>query len=557
MRFLARYAFLASLLGAMLSSALAQSPQKQNTGVITGRVTYGEKAAPNVAVALFPADRMIERSSIMKVTTDYEGRYRMSNVPAGRFSVVVVAPAYVMPSQSTFGEPGKNVNLAEGETVEKIDFSLVKGGVITGRVTTSDGAPIIGERVQLHVAGAPTDGRMRLPNSNQFMYETDDRGVYRLFGLAPGQYTLSIGESPEGGAVRFGFGGRSYYARTFHPNVTEEAKAAVIEVAEGSEATNVDITLSNKSNSFTATGRITDESGKPVVGVRVGNGAILKEGNQMGAFGWGSVSDANGNFRLDGLTPGRYAAFVWDEDNSKEGYSEPVTFEVRDANVSGLELKLRRGGSISGLVVIEGTNDRAVLAKLTQLLLVASIEREGLAVPTYPNSKVAADGSFRITGLQGGKARLFLSNYPPIPGFTLARIERDGTPQREIEVASGTQVTGIRVIIEYGTGTVRGVIKIENGPLPEAARLYVSARRKGDTGQPNRGAQVDARGRFLLEGMATGEFELTLRTFIPGGTPQRRVATVKQNVTVTSGLESEVNMTVDLNATEPEGGNNE
>lgn len=555
MRFLARYALLASLLGALLPGALAQTPQKQNTGVITGRITYGEKAAPNVGVALFAADRVMDRNSIMKVTTDDEGRYRMSNVPAGRFSVVVIAPAYVGPSQGAFGEPGKTVNLAEGETVEKIDFSLVKGGVITGRVTTSDGTPVIGERVQLNMVGAQAESRMRLSNFNQFMFETDDRGIYRLYGLAPGQYTLSIGESPEGGAVRFGFGGRSYFARTFHPNVTEEAKATVIEVTEGSEATNVDITLSTKSNSFTATGRITDESGKPVVGVRVGNGAIMKDGNQMGGFGWGTVSDANGNFRLDGLTPGRYAAFVWDEDNT-EGYSEPVTFEVRDGNVSGLELKLRRGGSISGTVVIEGASDRATLAKLTQLSLVASIEREGLTVPLYPNSKVAADGSFRISGLQSGKARLFLSNYPPIAGFTLARIERDGTPQREIEIAPGTQVTGIRVIIEYGTGIVRGVVKVANGPLPEAARMFVSARRKGETGPPNRGAQVDSRGRFLLEGMATGEFELTLRAFIPG-TPPRRVAAVKQNVTVTNGVEAEVNLTLDLNAIEPEGGNNE
>ena len=556
MRFLARYALMASLLGAMLSGALAQTPQKQNTGVITGRITYGEKAAPGVGVALFPAQRMIERGSLMKVTTDYEGRYRMSNVPAGRFNVVVIAPAFVGPSQGMYGEPGKTVSLAEGETVEKIDFTLVKGGVITGRVTTSDGTPVIGERVHLNLAGAQTAGGMRsFGGLNQFMYETDDRGIYRLYGLAPGKYTLSIGESPEGGAVRFGFGGRGYYARTFHPNVTDETKAAVIEVTEGSEATNVDITLAGKSNSFAATGRVVDESGKPVVGVRVGNGAIMKDGKSMEGFGWGTASDAQGGFRLDGLTPGRYAAFVWDEDNT-EGYSEPVPFEVTDKNVSGLELKLRRGATLSGMVIIEGTTDRAVLAKLSQLSLVASMEREGLAAPTYPTAKISPDGSFRITGLQAGKARLFLSNYPPVPGFALGRVERDGVAQREIEVAAGAQVTGLRVVIEYGTGIVRGVVRVENGPLPENTRMYVSARRRGETGQWNRGTQVDSRGRFLLEGLATGEYELMVRTSIPG-IPPRRVASVRQNVTATSGVETEVTVTVDLNAKEPEGSNNE
>lgn len=557
MRFLARYAFPVLLLGAMLSGTLAQTAQKQNTGVITGRVTFGDKAAPNIGVALFPAERMtMERGAIMKTTTDYEGRYRMTNVPAGRFNVMAVAPAHVGPSEGTFGEPGKTVNIAEGEIIEKIDFSLIKGGVITGRVTTSDGTPVIGERVQLNQTDNQGQSRPRgLSVSNQFMFETDDRGVYRLYGLTPGRYTVSIGEAPEGGAVRFGFGGRAYYERTFHPGVIDEAKATVIEVREGSEASNIDITLAGKSKSFTATGRIVDESGKPVVGVRVGNGAIMKEGNNLGAFGWGTLSDTNGGFRLDGLTPGRYAAFIFEDDNA-EGYTEPVTFEIKDGNISGLELKMRRGASISGMAVIEGTTDRATLAKLSQLSLVANVESEGLAAPNYPNVKIAPDGSFRLNGLRPGKARLFISNYPPVPGFALGRIERDGIPQREIEITAGAQVTGIRVVIEYGTGSVRGVVKVDNGPLPEGARMYVSARRKGETGQPTRGSQVDSRGRFLLEGLATGEFELTIRTMIPG-TPPRRVATVKQNVLVTSGVEAAATFTVDLNAKEPEGGNNE
>jgi len=556
MRFLVRPASLILLLAAIVSGAHAQTAPKQGTGVITGRVTYGEKAAPNVGVVLFPSERLMDRSAIMKTTTDYEGRYRMSNVPAGRFSLVAVAPAYVGPNEGSFGEPGKAVTIAEGETVEKIDFSLVKGGVITGRVTTAEGAPVVGERVQLNQVDKQGQGRQRsISNFNPFMFETDDRGVYRLYGLAPGRYTVSIGESSEGGAVRFGFGGKGYYARTFHPGVAEEAKATVIELAEGSEATNVDITLAGKSKAFMAKGRVVDESGKPVVGLRVGNGALMKDSNNMGGFGWGSLSDANGEFTLDGLTPGRYAAFVWNEDNT-EGYSDTVTFDIVDSNVTGLELKFRRGATISGVAIIEGTTDRAALAKISQLSLVANVESEGLAAPTYPNVKISPDGSFRLTGVRAGKARLHLSNFPPIPGFALARIERDGVAVREIEVTQGAQITGVRVVVEYGTGSVRGVVNIENGPLPEGARIYASTRRKGDPGPPHRNTQVDSRGRFLLEGMAPGEYELTLQTFIPG-TPQRRVAPVKQTLTITNGVEAEAVLTLDLNAKLPEGGNNE
>jgi protocatechuate 3,4-dioxygenase beta subunit len=556
MRFLSHAALHALLLGTILSAATtpAQNPQKQATGIITGRVTLGEKAAANISVALMPSERTMERAAIAKATTDYEGRYRLSNIPAGRYSVVAIAPAFVGPTDGMYGEPGKTVTISEGETVEKIDFALTRGGVITGRVTDSEGTPVIGERVQLN----QQQGQNRWNNFssfNPFMFETDDRGIYRIYGIPAGRYIVSIGDAGEGGTIRFGFGGRGYYKRTFHPNVTEEAKATVIELAEGGEASGVDIIVGAKSKSFVATGRVVNENGKPVVGVRIGSSSLLKDGNRMGGFGYGTLSDTNGGFRLDGLLPGRYAAFVWGDDEI-EGYTDTVTFEVTDGNVSGLELKMRRGSSIAGVVVMEGTTDRAVLAKLTQLSLAANVETEGLVPPTYANVKIAPDGSFRIAGLRPGKARIFLA-YPLTPGFTIARIEREGVTQRTIELGPGAQVTGVRVVIEYGTGAVRGVVKIENGSLPENARMFVSARRRGDaaTGPASRGAQVDSRGRFLLEGMATGEYELTLQTVIPG--VQRRFPATKQNVTVTNGVEAEVTFTFDLNAKEPEGGINE
>jgi protocatechuate 3,4-dioxygenase beta subunit len=561
MRLLARFAFfMALMLGAMLSNgAVAQTAQKQGTGIITGRVTVSGKAIANVGVVLMPEERGMNRSALSRAATDYEGRYRLTNVPAGRYNVVAIAPAMVGSSEDAYGGAGKAVTIAEGETVEKIDFTLVKGGVITGRVTDSEGAPVIGERINLNQSG--NQERNRFPgfsNLNPFMYETDDRGVYRIYGIAPGRYTVSIGESSEGGSVRFGFGGRGYYARTFHPDVTEEAKATVIEVGEGTEATNVDISVGRKSKSFTATGRVVDESGKPVVGVHVANGAVMKDGNTMGGFGWGSITDAQGGFRLDGLLPGRYAAFVFNE-GSTDSYSDTATFEITDGNVSGLELKLHTGSSISGIAVIEGTNDRTALAKLSQLSLSANVEMEGLAAPNYVIAKIAPDGSFRLAGLRPGKARIYLATFPPIPGFTLARIEREGVPQREIEITQGAQITGVRAVIEYGSGIVRGSVKIENGPLPENTRMFVSVRRRGggDPAMPaNRGAQVDSRGRFIIEGMSNGDYELTLQTFLAGN-PQRRLPPVKQNVTVTNGVEAEVIFTVDLNAKLPEGRNNE
>ncbi|MDT4954558.1 MAG: hypothetical protein QOJ02_2696 [Acidobacteriota bacterium] len=562
MRPLRRNAFFSILLlGITLSAALAQSTQKQGTGTITGQIMLGDKGMPNVTVLLYPPERIPDRTAVARATTDYEGHYRLTGVPAGRYTLVAVAPAMVGPNEGMFGETGKTVTIAEGETVEKIDFSLVRGGVITGRVTDADGVAVIGERINLSSADKTKPGRASSP-FNPFMFETDDRGIYRLYGLSPGRYTVSVGESAENVTVRFGAGGRGYYARTFHPNVTDESKATVIEIAEGSEASNVDITLGHKSQTFAAMGRVVDESGQPVPNVRVGHGAVIKDQNRMGAFGYGMVTDDRGRFRLDGMIPGRYAAFVW-TDAETGGYSDPVMFEIADGDVSGLELKLHRGATISGVAVIEGTTDRSVLAKLSQIRLGAgpapSPQSQTLVAPSFSSSTIAPDGSFHITGVRAGKVRLYFSMYPPIPGFTLARVERDGIASREIEVAPGAQVTGVRVVVEYGAGSIRGLVKLENGSLPEGLRMNVVARRLGDTnGTMNRGSQVDARGRFLIEGLATGEYEVSLFVYmVATGSRPRELPPVKQNVTVTSGVESEVNLTFDLTALKKEGGNNE
>jgi hypothetical protein len=116
-------------------------------------------------------------------------------------------------------------------------------------------------------------------------------------------------------------------------------------------------------------------------------------------------------------------------------------------------------------------------------------------------------------------------------------------------------LSNIRVVFEYGTGVVRGLVKVENGPVPDGARLIVSAFRRGEAVRmPRHGAQVDSRGRFVIEGMSAGEYELTLQTFLNAGGTQRRLPPVKQSVTVINGVETEVNFTVDLSAKPLEGG---
>lgn len=544
---------LALVLGLFFSlSQLAQgqsSAQAVGTGTITGHITVGGKPVQGVTVVLRPLSEGPERKAVGRATTDSEGRFQITGVAAGRYQLMPLAPALVSPvGRIGFREQGKSVSLAEGETVEDIDFALVRGGVITGRVTDSDGRPIINEGVRLAPAEQPNNRREPF-FFNPFMFRTDDRGIYRIYGIPPGRYLVSIGEESRGGVVRMGFGRRGFYTRTFHPSATDEAKATIIEVTEGSEATGVDITAGRQSQTYSASGQVVDaDTGKAVPNVTIGYGALVDGERRMNAFGIGERTDAEGHFRLQGVLPGRYAAFA-SPDSQNGFYSVPVPFEISEGDVSGLVIKVRPGASISGIVVIEGTSERSVLARLSQLRVAYWPVGETLSTPNFgEGERVNPDGTFRIGGLRPGKFKLMLGGWPRPKGFSLLRIEREGIEIRSgmVEVPAGGAITGLRLVIEYGSGVVRGEVRIENGRLPEGSRLFVSMRRNGATDAGGMGAEVDARGRFVIEGLPAGEYLLRLGGDLgPGG---QRLPPVSQNVIVNNGVETEVTLVLDLNA---------
>src|SRR4029077_19984491 len=78
---------------------------------------------------------------------------------------------------------------------------------------------------------------------------------------------------------------------------------------------------------------------------------------------------------------------------------------------------------------------------------------------------IASDGSFHLGGLPSGMAIFSLNEQ--LKGFKITRVEREGIVQsRGVEIKEGEQVTGVRVIVSYGKATLRGVVVLENGPLP-------------------------------------------------------------------------------------------
>lgn len=535
---------LAALLLLLSCAAHARARQTQpptpvkDPASISGRVlTSGGKPAREVPVVLMPAEWVVQAGTVAKGVTDEEGRYKLTNVPPGRYHLTAVSPGYVFAEAgANEWQQGKVVNVSAGDELKDLDFTLVRGGAVTGRVTDSDGKPVIEEIVTL----LPADARARKERSTSpFTAATDDRGVYRAWGVTPGRYLVYAGRTKEDNSRRDGYyGAGTFYPQTFYPSVTEESQARVVEVTAGGEEDEVDITLSlsKLSKTFAARGRVVDESGSAVAGVSIVVGSMTAGGRRFdGNISGGSKTDERGEFTVRGLLPGDWGAWATAGaiygGGTDSAYSDPAVFEITDSDVSGLEIKMRRGAEVSGVVTLEGTSDPAVLAKFRELRFGAWVNTGDASkgVPNYVSMQPGPDGSFRMTGLRPGRLMLDLE-WPKPKGFSLLYVRRDGVEQREgMELRAGERVRNVQVAYTYGNSVIRGEVQFKGGTRPAGVTYAIHAIRPGGAIAGD-AAILDSLGRFTIENLSAGEYELSMSDWSPNAVNRSPLAKVAVSV---------------------------
>jgi hypothetical protein len=528
---------------AFLSSARSQTiaNQKVATGTVSGRVTLRGKGVPGIAVALRKAESD-QRRPALTGTTDPEGNYRISKVPAGQYQAAPVAPTFVIPEMTRSAHEGKLVVLTEGENVVGIDFTLVKAGVITGKVSDAEGRPVVEER--LNLIGVGSIGSNRDVRSRMLDFRTDDRGVYRIFGLPAGRYKVSVGQDGQMGTLGSGRGRRPYRL-TYHPDAADSSQAAIVEVVEGGETSDIDITVGRILDGYAARGRIIDgETGQPLANIRLGVTPRM-ENRDYGYPGVRSLSSSRGEFTIEGLTPGRYSIVVAPQEGN-DTFADPVLFEVFDRDVDNLIIKTSQGATLTGVVVLEGSNDKALLARLYRLRLNVWVQGGPPGFPTWRSTAINPDGSFRLTALQAGVANvntLSSPDYEPAKDFVVLYAEREGVRMTQgIELKAREEISGLRVVVASGTGVIRGEVIFANGTATPDSRLGALITKAGES-VPLRAAEVDARGHFAIEGLPAGTYSLQVRGYIPGARNQ----SATQQVNVVDGVVTEITITLDLN----------
>jgi hypothetical protein len=244
-------------------------------------------------------------------------------------------------------------------------------------------------------------------------------------------------------------------------------------------------------------------------------------------------------------------------DGETDLYCTPVEFEVNDRDINGVKIKAHRGLTLSGSVTVEGTRREEVTTKLAQLKLhTTSDQHDGIAHDSR-EAAVNRDGSFIIRGLRPGRVRVNLGFEESSKYFSMVRIEYAdaGGKMRAIPVATVWNpldtpslllgdggLTGVRIVLLYKNGSIRGHATITSGKPDLNTRLHAGISRQDERGSSwSTSREVDANGDFSIDGLDPGKYEISIYDDMRGFSETK-------SVTVSKDSETRVSFVIDLSS---------
>ncbi len=526
---------------------------KTGTGRLRGRAIAADTGAPVRRAIIRISGTDIGSKTAM---TDAEGRYEFRDLPAGRFNMSASKAGYVAVQygQTRPFEQGKPVDLTDGQMMDKADFSMPRGSVISGRVVDEFGDPMADAMV-MAMRSAWAGGRRKLMPTGRSA-TTNDLGQFRIYGLSPGDYYVSatvrggaemmamemamasmMGGGGSGGPV--GSNPSSGYAPTYFPGTPNGSEAQKIAVAAGQEAQNTDFSLLPV-RLAKVSGLVLSSEGKPVEGALVTAAPKNMEGAGMMMGGTGR-SDKNGAFTIANVAPGDYVLQSRSLQIAMSGGGDNMTFTARigggaeggsDSEVGSLPISVSgedlsnvvlvtsKGASAAGRLTFEGGAAPNNLTNIRVMPVPADGDGAPMLTMGGGANSVKADGTFDVRGLSGTRL-LRLMNVPA--GWMVKSVRVNGTDITDtgMEFKPGEAVTGVEIALTSKLSQVSGTV---TGSGSEPVKDYTLVIFSDDPQRwtlPNTryvaGRRPDQNGRFEVKSLPPGGYYAAAVEYLPDG----------------------------------------
>lgn len=414
--------------------------------------------------------------------TDRSGQFIFGSLPDGAYLLTAERAGYF---PARYGQRKKtsqgSVILLSGDFNLFAELRMSRLGAITGRVLDENQVALPGQSVVVYEA--------KLPLTQAGKGLSDDRGVYRVGGLAPGRYYVRT-------AARLMDDG-SGFLPTFHPQSAMIAESKLVEVRLDADSSDVDVEpLPGKL--FQLGGRIQGPPAQVQVTLVSDTGLLYQ-----------SIA-VPGDYRFEGLSPGNYEIFV-----ESSGPPPPLTgqlgayhefFVDRDAQVH-LEivpfprLRLRFEDRDGGRALREGAT---LFARRKDLA------GDGPAIRLPDSEARLGPGIWEISAVTAPE---FYFASLATTAYRRSRLRREQAENPlEIYLVQGGYPE-VRVTLSARPARLRGTVRSAGRPSPGApVFLYAldPVARKRLNGL--RVERADAQGVYRFTGLSPGEY-LVLSTF--------------------------------------------
>ena len=516
-----------------------QAPQERaatGTGTVRGRVTTDTGQPVSTATVRLtvgpssPPIAMPFAPFTATGTSDAEGRFEFTGVPAGVISVLADKSGYYNAFEAddaaarTFTAQRMRP-LAAGQTVDDLVVTMARAGVITGKVLLPSGEPAERMYVEVMRKTRTPSGLRWAPAMRGGPATTDDTGAFRVFGLAPAEYLLSarpMNQTFSGPSDRDTT--RDGVAVTYFPGTTRLADATAVTVKSGEETSGLVLSMA-ATKLASIRGRVVAPAGVDLAAVSVGIGEIVPD--RMGGSMAGRRVAADGTFSAARLTPGRYRLTAY---NGMAGPSSATMFASTTVDVDGTDLEdivltMTPGATFRGRVVTTTGDPLPPNAGLQVSLVRTNMELMG---PMPTSTTVAADGTFRLEHvfapgfLRLGGPTMGMGPGPgagpaagpapagsgPRPPLMLSSVRLAGRDVSDVPLDPEADMRDLTVVVTPTPAEVRG--RVTGGAFAEGRRPLVAVFPEDEARwMPQsigiRTAAVRADGTFSLRGLAAGD----------------------------------------------------
>jgi len=492
--------------------------------------------------------------------TNTSGQFVFEGLRTGRYFVNVSKPGFMSLAygQRRVNSMGTAIPLADGER-RVIEMQLPRAAVITGMILDERGEPSINTQVR-GMRYTMVNGRRRAQQTANDM--TDDRGIYRLHSLQPGEYAVcavarNMGPMNDAQRIQMEIEGMR---RSLENAPSAAARQAMLDRLTVLQAERVDQTEPNLGyapvcypSSAGPSAAITIGAGEERSGIDLqmvmipvariegtvvapGGGAprsvqltLVNADENMGDVdrqGTG-VQQSNGQFSFQNVSPGRYSimartmAYGPPLPGGASVPKEPLLWGTAEVvingqDLSGLVLELHPGITVTGQLTFQATTlspptdlNRAQISIFPFMPDNSSMMMMG----PPPQAKVDGSGRFTIPDVMPGKYRIS-AGMIGMQGWVVDSITAGGQDVLDfpLEIKGARDVSDVAVVFGDRVSELSGTITNQKGePATEQTILLYPTDQKYWTPSSRRirTIRAGADGLYNFRTIPPGEYRLT------------------------------------------------